>query len=273
MASGMAQTGANKMLDTLTGKSAYSLPSLYIALCTSTTSAASAGTEITVGQYQTYARQALTGSSWSGGSAGSTTYNALLDFGTAGGSSTGTTVTGFELWDASSGGVRLWYEQLATSVPVASGGGTHITFASGQIVATLSLVSGGVGFATTYINKFLDHMTGKTTFGSAPTIYGALTTANSTATTLGTEAAYTSYTRTAQLTSSAFNSASGGAVTFASKVDWPAATGSSSTVIGYGFCDASSAGNLIGAGTITSVVISSPLVPEIAASTTVLQIS
>lgn len=272
MAAGMANVGANKMLDTLTGKSAYSIPSLFIALCTSTTSAATAGTELTTGQYGTYARVALTGASWSGGSGGSTTYNAALDFGTAS-SSTGTSVTGFELWDASSGGNRLWYEQLATSVPVASGGGTHITFASGQIVATLSVVSGGVGFATTYLNKFLDHMTGKTTFGSAPTIYAALTTAASTATTLGTEAAYTSYTRTAQLTSSAFNASSGGATTLASKVDWPAATGGSSTVIGYGFMDAATVGNLIGAGTITSVAILTPLVPELAASTTILQIS
>lgn len=271
MAAGCANVGANKMLDTLTGKSAYSLPSLYIALCTSTTSAATFGTELTDAQYHTYARQALTGSSWSGGSAGSTTYNALLDFGTDT-TSTGTTVTGFELWDALTSGNRLWYEQLATSVPVASGGGTHITFASGQIVATMSLVSSGDGFATTYINKFLDHLTGKTTFGSAPSIYAALTTAASTATTLGAEAAYTSYARE-NIVTAGFNAASAGSVTLASKVDFPAATGGSSTVIGFAFVDALTAGNLIGAGTVTSIVISTPLVPEISSAVTVMTIS
>lgn len=273
MAAGMAQVGANKILDTLDGKTPYSLPSLFITLCTSTTSAASAGTELTTGQYGGFARVALTGSSWSGSSGGSSTYNAALDFGTAS-ASTGTTVTGFELWDSGTlgAGNRLWYEQLATGIPVASGGGTHITFASGQIVASCSLLASGDGFSTTYINKIVDHNTGKTTFGTAPSLYLALTTTASTATTTGTDATYTGYARVLVGTS-ILNASSAGSVSNNTKIDFGGATAGSSTVIGWAFADAITAGNLISAGTVTSVVISNPLVPEVAASTALLTIS
>lgn len=271
---GMAQTGMDKILDTLTNKNAYALPTLYARLTTTTPTAAAAGTEITTGQYGGYAAQALTGASWSGASSGASTYNAAVDFGAAS-SSTGTTINGVEFWDAPTGGNRLWWEPLSITVSA----GTHVSFASGQFVATVPILSAGVGFATTYANKFCDHMTGKTTFGSAPALFLALCTAACTATTLGTETTYTGYSSTrVQLATADVNVAT----TVGANVDVVSNTQknfgpatSSATISNFGIMDNATVGSgaLIAGGTISSGAVVSGVTPDLPSGSTIFRLN
>lgn len=261
--SGMAQTGMQKALDTLTGKNAYGLPTLYGVLTTTTPTAAVAGTEITTGQYGGYSRIAFVKDSWSGGSSGASTYNASIDF-SAASSSTGSNVLGFEVWDGS--GTRLWWQAL-TSIPITAG--THISFSSGQIVATVPILSAGNGFSTAYANKIVDHMTGKTTFGSPPSLYIALCSTACTASAVGSELVYTGYGARPQLTTALCNAATvtnGGLyvdVITNGPVNFPADSGGTQTAAAYfGIMDAATVGNLIGGGTVTDGTVNSGLTPD-----------
>lgn len=271
---GMSQVGMQKCLDTLTNKSAYSLPSLFARLTTTTPTAAAAGTEITTGQYGGYAAQALTGASWGGASSGASTYNALVDFGAAS-SSTGTTILGVEFWDASSGGNRLWWEPL--NIPVSSG--THVSFASGQFVATIPILASGIGYSTTYANKMCDHMTGKTTFGSAPSLFLALLTSASTATTLGTETTYTGYSATrVQLATADVNAAAAVStnvdVVTNTQKNFGAAT-SSATITFFGIMDNATVGSgaLIAGGSVSSGSVVSGVTPDMPSGSTIFRLN
>ena len=120
------------------------------------------------------------------------------------------------------------------------------------------------GSYTDYLeNKVLDHVTGKASF-TMPTVYVALFTANPTDAGGGTEANYTSYAR---VTTSAatWNSASGGSITNGAAITFPACTGGSNTITGFGGYDASSGGNLLWYGPC-SLSVSSGITPEFAAS-------
>lgn len=270
---GQAFTGMAKCLDTLTAKSAYTLPSLFGALDTTTPTASTGATEITTGQYGGYARIAFTGSSWAGASAGSTAYNALLDFNAAS-SSTGTNVLGVEFFDASSAGVRLWWEGL-TSIPITSG--THISFASGQFVATMATISAGIGLAATYANALLDHMTGKTSFAlSNSTLFLALGSTAAT-TTPGTELPYTGYARlalgTADINAAATVSTNVDVVTNVQKNFGADTAGTQTAATFWYLMTAISSGSLIAGGSISNGSVAAGLTPDFPSGSTILRLN
>ncbi len=192
MAGGMAQTGMVLALSTLSGKAPYGLPSDFMALMSTVPTATAMGTEVTAPQMTNYGRKALPGASWGASTGGQATYNALADFLASTGGS-GTTVVGYEIWDAQTGGTRIWWGTL-TSTPIATG--TDVTFPAGAITVTIPILAAGNGYSTAYANRLVDHFTGRTAFGAAPTLNAALTTAASTAAALGTELGYTGYART-----------------------------------------------------------------------------
>jgi hypothetical protein len=271
---GMTQSGQMKILDTLSGKAAYGLPTIYVALCTTTPTASTAGTEITTAQYGGYARQALTGASWSGATtAGASTYNALTDWGAAS-SSTGTNVLGFEFWDALTGGNRLWWEGVSS---IAVSTGTHLTIASGQFIATIPVESGGVGYSAAYVQKMCDHMTGKTAFGSAPALWACLLSTAITTTANGTELVYTGYARV-QITTAGVNAAAVVStnvdVVTNTQFNFGADTGGTQTAAtNWSLMDASSAGNLIAGGTVTGGTMSANTTPDFPSGSTLLRLN
>ena len=96
---------------------------LYVALATTTPTAAASGAEVTASDY---ARVAVTSAlaSWAGtqgdtttavssGTTGKTSNNAIIDFGTA--SSSWGTITYWEIYDASTAGNRLLYGPITDS--------------------------------------------------------------------------------------------------------------------------------------------------------------
>ena len=273
--SAMASKGETLILDQLTGKNSYTLPTLYATLVTVTPTWNGSDTEVTTGQWTSYARVALTGSSWSGASAGSTTYNALLDFGAVSGG-TGCSVVGIVFYDASSGGNRLWFESLTTIVVST---GTHISFASGQFVATIPTTTSGNGFSTMYANKMLDHMTGKTTFGTSPSIYLCLCSSAPTASANGTELVYTGYALSSQVTPAGFLNAAAVVSTNAdvvtnAQINFGADTGGTQTAATYwSAMDASSSGNIIASGAVTNGTPASGQTPDFPSGSTLFRLN
>lgn len=274
---GLSQKGSALLLDTLTGVSAYGLPTVYAALFTSAPSASAAGTEITTGQYSGYARQALTGSSWSGAnSSGASTYNALIDFGQAA-TSSGTNLVGIGFFDASSGGNYLFWEPL-TSTAISAG--SHITFQSGQFILTIPPLAAGNGYATTYAQKFVDHITGKTAFGSPPSLFLALCSAASTASAIGTEVVYTGYSSAGrpQATTGNCNAATiatPSVVTLIAAVLFGADTGGTQTAAtNFAVCDSATvgAGNLIASATVSGGTVAAGSTPDFPAGSTILSL-
>lgn len=125
------------------------------------------------------------------------------------------------------------------------------------------------GFSDRSENAILNSIFGKTSdFGvlaSAPTIYLALCTAApndaSTGSTL-TEANYTSYARK-QTSASDWGTASGGSISNSGELAFPQATGGSSTVTHVALVDASSGGNVIAWGALSSsLAVSSGITPR-----------
>jgi len=104
------------------------------------------------------------------------------------------------------------------------------------------------GFTDYWARKILDHTTGKTAVGSAPTTYVALFTAVGTDAGSGfTEVSGGPYARVTTAGSD-WNAASGSApstVTNANAITFPAATADWGTVIAFGLYDASTSGNLL----------------------------
>ena len=119
----------NKIVDWLLRDQAFVPPaSLYLRLCTSTPTASSVGAEVSGGGYSpleiesSAAKWAATNAAGSttvpsSGTSGTTSNNELLNFGTA--TASWGTVSHWELWDASSGGNRLFYGAITdgTGVP------------------------------------------------------------------------------------------------------------------------------------------------------------
>ena len=96
-------------------------------------------------------------------------------------------------------------------------------------------------------NKVLDHVFGGASYTAPATLYLALYTVAPTDTGGGTEVSGGSYARQ----SCAFTVTSNLA-TNTSAVEWPTATGSWGTVVAVGVFDASTSGNLLAYGNLTS---------------------
>jgi len=79
------------------------------------------------------------------------------------------------------------------------------------------------------------------------------------------EANYTGYARK-QIAAGDLNAAASGSMTNANAITFAACTAGSSTIVGFAICDASSAGNVLYWGTVTSIVIDTSHTPATVAA-------
>ncbi len=119
---------ANKLIDHMRGVTSYTMPTTYVALCTTTPTATVAGTEAA---YTGYARAALSGL-FSAAASGSGTNSGAITFAACTGGSS--TIVAFQLYDALTGGNPL--EFGACSLSVSSG--ITPSFAASALTTTLT---------------------------------------------------------------------------------------------------------------------------------------
>lgn len=102
-------------------------------------------------------------------------------------------------------------------------------------------------------NKVLDHLLGATTYTPPATLYMGLFTANPSDSGGGTEVTGGSYARVS-VTNNTTNwpAASGGSKSNGTAITFPTATANWGTVTAFGIFDASTAGNLLFWGTLTT---------------------
>jgi hypothetical protein len=119
----------NKLLDHMLGKTAYTMPTVYVGLYTAAPTDAGGGTEVSGGNY---GRVTTSGATWNAASAGSSSNAAAVTFPTA--SASWGTVTHFGLFDATTAGNMLRWGALTTSKTV--GNGDTPSFGIGTLVLT-----------------------------------------------------------------------------------------------------------------------------------------
>lgn len=133
MASGIADYAEAKILDHSLGKTAWTMPTVYIALYTATPSDSGGGTEVTGGSYVRYT---TSGATWNAATvgAGSTSNAVDIIFVTA--TANWGTITGVGIHDAVSAGNLIWWGDLSATKVVNNG--DVFKFLAGQLVATLT---------------------------------------------------------------------------------------------------------------------------------------
>lgn len=124
-----------KVLDLVTGKATYALPTagaIWLALFTAMSDGeAGTGTEVTGGSY---ARKQTAAADWNAAGTDGTTENAtVITFVTP--TASWGTVTHFAIMDASTAGNMLAWDDLTTSQAI--GTGNTVSFAIGALVLTL----------------------------------------------------------------------------------------------------------------------------------------
>lgn len=114
---------ADKLIDHMTGKTAYTSPTVYVGLSTTTpTLASTSNWGVTEPSTGSYARVATTGATWNAAATNAATNAAAITFPTATGNwSSSANMTYALLWDASTGGNLLAFGALSTPQPVLSG--------------------------------------------------------------------------------------------------------------------------------------------------------
>lgn len=135
MSNNLSYYASDKLIDHLTGKTAFTMPTLYVGL--SSTTPTTSGTNITEPSGGSYARVATTGSTWNAASAGSTTNALAITFPTATADwLSGAVLTDMVLFDAATGGNFMGYGVMVVSKAILSGdnaslaaGSQTITFA------------------------------------------------------------------------------------------------------------------------------------------------
>jgi len=121
----------DKILDHITGKTSFTMPTAYVALSTADPTDDASGIAEPSGNG--YARVATTGATWDAASGGATANAAAITFPTASGS--WGTITHFALYDASTDGNMLAHGELDT--PTAITTNQIATFAIGAFDITL----------------------------------------------------------------------------------------------------------------------------------------
>ena len=119
----------NKILDHYTGKAAWTMPTVYVALFVGDPEGA--GTEVSGGSY---ARKATAGADWNSASGRATSNANALTFPQATGS--WGTVDYFALYDDDTGGNRIGSGALSQSKTI--GSGDTASFASGELDVSLT---------------------------------------------------------------------------------------------------------------------------------------
>lgn len=126
---------SNKLLDHQLGKTAYTSPTVYVAL--STTLPTAAGGNVTEPSTGSYARVATSAATWNSAASGQSTNAAAVNFPTATADwASGTALAYGVLFDAATGGNMLGFAALAVSKSVLNG--DSVSLAAGAIVVTLS---------------------------------------------------------------------------------------------------------------------------------------
>lgn len=126
---------ANKLLDHQVGKTSYTMPTVYVALSSTTPTAG--GTNVTEPATGGYARQATSGSTWATAASGATTTAEAITWSQASADYlSGANLTYGVLYDASSGGNMLAFGAIATPKNVLTGDTPSI--AIGDLDITLS---------------------------------------------------------------------------------------------------------------------------------------
>ncbi len=121
----------NKVLDHVVGKTAWTMPSIWIALFTAAPSDTGGGTEVTGGAY---ARKSTAAADWAAAAAGATSNANAITFITP--TASWGTVTHFALMDALTVGNMIAWAPLTTSQAI--GSGNTVSFAVGELDITLS---------------------------------------------------------------------------------------------------------------------------------------
>lgn len=125
---------ANKVIDHILGKTSYTMPTIYVGLSSTTPTAG--GSNITEPSSGSYARVTTSGSTWNAASSGSTTNAAAVTFPTATADwVSGSNLTYFVLFDASTSGNFIGYGALTTAKAVLNGDAA--VFQIGDITVTL----------------------------------------------------------------------------------------------------------------------------------------
>lgn len=132
MAGSLSDYAENKVLDHITGKTSFTMPTIYLAA--STTNPLDAGSGITEPTGMGYARVATTGATWNAAASGSVTNAAEITFATASGT-WGTMAYGAG-FDALTGGNMIFHADFAVARAIASG--DALVFPIGSITLTLA---------------------------------------------------------------------------------------------------------------------------------------
>lgn len=130
MAGNLTNFAELELLDHLLGSGAYTMPTVYAGL--STTTITDPGTDATEPSGNSYARVATTGN-WNAAASGQKSNSNAITFPTASGS--WGTVTYFALYDASTAGNMLVYGPLTASKEIQNG--DTASFSAGTLVVQM----------------------------------------------------------------------------------------------------------------------------------------
>jgi hypothetical protein len=131
MAGSASNYAENKIIDHLTGKTSFAMPSVWVGLSTTAMSTdAGTFTEVSGGSY---ARKSTAGADWNAASSGSATNANAITFTTATGN--WGTIQSAALFDASSAGNMLLWADLTASKTVNNG--DTFSFAASNFTITL----------------------------------------------------------------------------------------------------------------------------------------
>ena len=135
MSNNLSYYASDKLIDHLTGKTAYTMPTVYVGL--SSTTPTVSGTNITEPSSGSYARVATTGSTWNAAASGSTTNALTITFPTATADWLAQApLTDIVLYDASTSGNFLGFG--ATSVAKAILNGDVASFPASSVTITFN---------------------------------------------------------------------------------------------------------------------------------------
>lgn len=123
------------LLEHMVGKNAWSMPTAYVALCTSAPGDPASGGGINeVANANNYARKATSGSDWASAAAGAIANSAAITFNQASGS--WSTVTHFALMSSGTWGEGYMIGWAALTASKAIGNGDTPSFAIGELDIT-----------------------------------------------------------------------------------------------------------------------------------------
>jgi hypothetical protein len=132
---GITQFAANKLLDHQLGKTSWTMPTVYVALSSTTPTAT--GTNVTEPSGGSYARVATSGATWNAASAGSTSNAAAITFPTATADwAAAANMTHGVLYDAATVGNCLGWGALTVAKNCLNG--DTMSIAIGGLTVTLS---------------------------------------------------------------------------------------------------------------------------------------